>query len=67
MPQQMQEDYKLARAFSDFNYVLRVIYNVIVSDNQNEDAIRELAILKPQMPTLADIDIHDFECLYIYM
>ncbi len=66
MPQQMQEDYKLARAFSDFNYILRVIYNVIVSDNQNEDAIRELAILKPQMPTLADIDIEQiFNRLHI--
>ena len=57
MPQQMQEDYTLARNFSDFNYILRVIYNVIVSDNQNEEAMSELSVLEPAMPYLANINI----------
>lgn len=57
MPKQMQEDYKLARDFSEFNYALRVIYNVIVSNNENEYALEQLADLDSKFPELANIDI----------
>lgn len=58
-PQDIQEMYWLAFAFSDFVYVIRVIYNVIVSAGQNVEANEELERLQPYFAELADIDIDD--------
>ena len=53
----VQQDYWLALAFSDFIYVIRTVYNIIISDGQNEAANDELERLKPELKELADIDV----------
>lgn len=57
-PKDMQVDYYNAIAFSEFVYVLRVLYNVIVSNGQNEEANNEWRKIEPNLSTLADIDIN---------
>lgn len=56
-PEQVQSDYSLAVAFSDFLYVIRVLYNIIVSDNQNNDANAEWSILKDDLYERAAVDL----------
>ena len=56
-PEHIQTDYYNAVKFSEFVYVLRVLYNVIVSNSQNEEANNEWQKLEPNLYTLADIDI----------
>ena len=56
-PEDIQMDYKLAVDFSDFLYVIRVLYNIIVSDGENEDANAEWENLKAQMSTIAEVDL----------
>ncbi len=56
-PDQVQSDYKLAIAFSNFAYALRVLFNIIVSDGQNSTANREWDMLKPTLQEIADINI----------
>ena len=48
-PEDIQEDYNLAADFSDFLYVLRVLYNLIVSDNQNQKAIEKWERIFPDL------------------
>jgi hypothetical protein len=57
-PKDMQVDYYNAIAFSEFVYVLRVLYNVIVSNSQNEEANNEWRKIEPNLSTLASIDIN---------
>ena len=52
-PEQIQVDYALAIDFSSFLFVLRVVYNMIVSDNQNEEANRIWKELLPELPALS--------------
>ena len=56
-PDEIQADYLLAKDFSGFLYVLRTIYNMIVSDGENMDANSEWKILKPSLKELADVDL----------
>lgn len=56
-PTDIQEDYMLAKAFSDFIYVIRTIYNIIISEGQNEEANMEYERLLPELKTFADVDI----------
>ncbi len=56
-PNEIQADYVLAKDFSGFLYVLRTIYNMIVSDGENMDANSEWKILKPSLKELADVDL----------
>lgn len=66
-PEDIQENYWLAFAFSDFIYVIRTIYNIIISDGKNEEANKELERLKPIFSELADIDIdYILEKLEVY-
>lgn len=37
-PDKIQDDYYLALAFSNFMLVARTLYNVMISDEQNEEA-----------------------------
>jgi len=55
--EEMLADYHLAVHFSRFVYVLRVIYNVIISDEKNSLANIELENLKPDFANIANIDI----------
>lgn len=56
-PEHIQEDYALALAFSDFMYVVRTLYNIMVSDSQNAFANEEFERLKEEMTDRANIDI----------
>ena len=55
----IQSDYMSARSFSDFIYVLRVLFNIIVSDNKNETANEEWNNIEANLEEYADIDIDD--------
>ena len=66
-PEKIQEDYYRAKSFSEFIYVLRVIYNLIVSENANEGAKKEFALLKPNLADIANMNIEEiFSSLKIY-
>ena len=56
-PDQVQYDYNLASAFSDFIYVIRTIYNIIISEGKNEAANREWETLKPDQPEIAAVNL----------
>lgn len=66
-PKQMQDEYALALSFSDFLFVARTLYNIIISDGQNVQANDIFEDLKEIMAELANIDIDlIFTKLYIY-
>lgn len=57
-PEEIQVDYYNAVAFSEFVYVLRVLYNIIVSNGENEEANNEWRKIELNLSTLANIDIN---------
>lgn len=57
MPQQIQNDYSLASDFSDFLLVLRTIYNMIVSNDQNKEAELEWKKQKEKLDEFAHVDL----------
>ena len=66
-PEQIQSDYALAADFSDFLYVLRTIYNIVVSDGENADANSEWENLRDYLIDLAAVDLESiFARLHIY-
>ena len=56
-PKQMQKDYRLAKDFSEFNYILRIIYNIVLSDEKNEDANEALDDCRSEIKNIANIDL----------
>ncbi len=56
-PSQVQSDYYLAKDFSDFLYVIRTMYNIIVSDGENEEANSEWKTLGTKLKKRADFDL----------
>ena len=56
-PEQIQNDYSLAYAFSSFLLVLRVVYNIVVSAGQNEAANALWEKFQPDISELADVDL----------
>lgn len=56
-PEQIQDDYYLANTFSGFLFVLRVIYNIVVSEGQNEAANALWGEFQPDLSELADVDL----------
>ena len=56
-PDEIQADYVLARHFSGFLYVLRTIYNIIVSDGKNSEANSQWSMLKSLLQEIADVDL----------
>ena len=56
-PDRIQHDYHLASEFSAFLFVLRTIYNMIVSEGKNEDANTIWENLKPDLKALAAVDL----------
>ena len=56
-PDQSQYDYLLAKKFSDFLFVLRTIYNIVVSDGENEAANNLWEEMKPNLDTLSSVDL----------
>lgn len=57
LPEQIQNDYYLACDFAEFLYVLRTIYNMVVSEGKNEEANKEWEWLKPDLKELAAVDL----------
>ena len=65
-PEKIQNDYYTAKSFSEFIYVLRVIYNRIVSEDENESAKKEFTQLMP-ISQFANVNIEEiFSLLKIY-
>ena len=65
-PEKIQNDYYRAKSFSEFIYVLRVIYNMIVSEDENESAKKEFAQLEP-ISQFANVNFEEiFSSLKIY-
>ena len=56
-PKKIQEDYSLARSFSMFLYVIRTIYNIIVSEGKNPDANSKWKELEPYLGIYAEVDL----------
>ena len=66
-PEKIQNDYFRAKSFSEFIFVLRVIYNLIVSEGENQSAKKEFAQLEPELANFAQVDIEEiFSSLKIY-
>ena len=57
-PEEIQNDYALAVSFSHFLYVLRVLYNVIVSEGENRKANEEWERLGPDLPLYAGVNLN---------
>lgn len=56
-PTHIQSDYYLAKDFSEFLYVLRTVYNLIVSDGENTTAVSEWKLLKSKLKDRANVDL----------
>ena len=56
-PEQIQYDYYLALAFSRFLYVLRVLYNIMVSAGENNDANSEWGIIGDKLSSFSEVDL----------
>ena len=56
-PQQIQDDYWLALSFSHFLYIIRVVYNMMVSDGQNENATQAYEEMKPYLLEDSNVDL----------
>lgn len=56
-PQDIQKKYKLAKDFSRFIYVLRVIYNIIITEGKNTTAVKELEETKEKWQEIASVDL----------
>ena len=66
-PKNMQNDYYLSLSFSDFMLVTRTLYNIMISDEQNEEANELFELLKEEMTDRANVDIDVIMSkLYIY-
>lgn len=66
-PQHIQDEYYLAMDFSEFIYVARTLYNIIISDGENEEANNEFEKQKESFLRTANIDIDAiFSMLHIY-
>lgn len=56
-PSHIQEDYELAYDFSDFLFVIRTLYNIMVSAGNNTLANEEFEYIEKELPEWADVDI----------
>lgn len=55
-PDEIKNNYNKANSFSEFCFALRVIYNLIISENKNKEAIREFDNLNFHEISNIDID-----------
>ena len=66
-PERVQKDYQMAVEFSGFLYVLRILYNIIVSEGKNEEANQEWERIRPILEELANVDFEEiFGRLQLY-
>lgn len=55
--EKLKADCEMAVGFSNFLYVLRVVYNVVISAGENERANAKIEELQPFMTSYANIDV----------
>lgn len=55
-PDEIKNNYNKANSFSEFCFALRVVYNLIISENKNEEAIKEFDNLNFYEISNIDID-----------
>lgn len=66
-PENIQDEYYLALSFSDFIFVARTLYNIIISQGQNDEANTLFEIQKENFSNIANVDIEAiFSMLHIY-
>jgi len=58
-PSELQEIYYHARAFSDFIYLARIRYNLILSEGKNQRAVKQWSIYEPKLAQYADLDLEE--------
>ena len=56
-PEQVQQDYALAYGFSGFLFVLRTVYNIVVSEGKNDRANAVWDEMKADLIDLAAVDL----------
>lgn len=56
-PLELQETYYLARSFSDFIYLARIRYNIILSEGSNEKAVKQWSRYEKKLDRYADLDL----------
>ena len=56
-PVEMVECYYLAKAFSDFIYLARIRYNIILSDKKNQRAVNQWSIYEQKLDRYSDLDM----------
>jgi hypothetical protein len=56
-PDEMQADYWLAEQFSEFNFVLRILYNIVLSDGKNEDANELFDEYRDHLQEISELDL----------
>lgn len=56
-PEQIQQDYALAYDFSGFLFVLRTVYNIVVSEGKNDRANAFWDEIQADLPNLAAVDL----------
>lgn len=56
-PTEIREDHALALSFSDFLFVLRTVYNLVVSNGENPDANAVWDELAPHLKDRAGVDL----------
>lgn len=56
--EKLKADCEMAVSFSNFLYVLRVVYNIVISVGENEKANTELEKLRPLLSSYSGIDIN---------
>lgn len=56
-PKEIREDYDLALRFSNFLYILRILYNDILSDGKNERAKNEWEKASADIQALSQLDL----------
>lgn len=55
--EKLKADCEMAVEFSNFLYVLRTVYNIVISMGENEQANLEMKRLQPHLETYSNIDI----------
>ena len=57
IPEHLKKQYTYAKKFSNFVYVLWVIYNLAITDNGNTHAAVKYGILENELPEIASINL----------
>lgn len=56
-PEQIQVDYQLAYEVSDFLDAINTQYNLILSNGENEEAVRKWAVISTELKQIASVDL----------